>query len=301
MFIAYRRQRRRIAATMILATVALLVGFIGQAGWLMRLMYAFGGPSFLTGLQTAATVLTAGFMIMLIVLRFAPAQRQQCEVIAGSTLIFELFNFALGWIGAPFASPLLAVCAFVLLCLFVDHVVYGRTLDLFGPWRPLAASHSFAVKATPNAAWNAIVPRPDTVSTHWIGALTEVSHTREPDVFVARYRLGDGTILQKSLTVLAEEHPVHMRYHFEPEADDDESRFGSGFYEVWLDPQDDGHEVTQITITCEYTALRTRTALLLWFDDWLGSEGDAIAAFIERRPDRSLHTRLWGEVLRQAA
>ncbi len=297
MWIAYRRQQRRIAVTMSLVVVALIVGFIGQSGWLHALMHAFGGPGILTALQAAATVIITSYIAILITLRFAPAQRQQCEIIAATAVVFQILNFLLAAFGAPFSSPLLAVCSFVLVAMAVDHLVYGRVLDMFGLWRPLAARHSFSVGATQHAAWNAIVPRPDTVSTHWIGALTEVVQTREADVFLARYRLGDGTILQKSLTVLAQDHPNHMRYHFEPETDGEESRFGAGFYEVWLDPNEDG--TTEVTIACEYTALRTRVALLLWLDDWLGSEGDAIAAYIERRPDRSLHTRLWGEVLRQ--
>ncbi|MEM9317526.1 MAG: hypothetical protein AAGA70_00780 [Pseudomonadota bacterium] len=298
MFIAYHRQRRRIVTTMILATLVVLAGLIGQANWAVRLTDAFGAPGILAMLQTAATVLTLAFMAILMVLRFAPAQRQQCEIIAGTTLAFEFVNFGLAWLGAPFSSPLLAVCAFVVLALALDHVIYGRALDIFGLWRPLSGTENFTVEATPNAAWNAIVPRPDTVSTHWIGALTEVAATREPDVFLARYRLGDGTVLQKSLTILESEHPRHTRYHFETESDEDASRFGAGFYEVSLESAETGE--TQIRISCEYTALRIRTALLLWLDDWLGSEVDAIGAFIERRPDNSLHARLWGDVLRQA-
>ena len=298
MWIAYRRQHRRITATMSLVVLALLVGFAGQSGWLVSLMHAFGGPGLLSGLQAAATILIMSYIAVLITLRMAPAQRQQCEVIAAAAIVFQLASFGLTALGAPFSSPLLAVCSFVLVAMAIDHLVYGRTLDFLGLWRPLAAIHEFTVEATSHAAWNAIVPRPETVSSHWIGALTEVQQTREPDVTIARYRLGDGTILQKSLTVLAQDHPTHMRYHFEPETDSDENRFGAGFYEVWLTDQDDGS--THVTVSCEYTALRLRTALLLWLDDWLGSEGDAIAAYIERRPDRGLHTKLWGEVLRQA-
>jgi len=298
MWTAYRRQRRRIALTMSLVVLALIVGFIGQSGWLMRLMQAFGGPGIIPALQTAATILITSYIATLITLRFAPAQRQQCEVIAATAVVFQFVSFILAAIGAPFSAPLLAVCGFVIVAIVIDSLVYGRALDRLGIWRAISAEHKFSVDATPHAAWNAIVPRPDTVSTHWIGALTEVAQTREADVFIARYRLGDGTVLQKALTMLEEEHPTHIRYHFEPETDDGENRFGSGFYEVWLDPQDDG--TTDVSVSCEYTALRARTALLLWLDDWLGSEGDAIAAFIERRPDRSLHTKLWGEVLRQA-
>lgn len=299
MWIAYRRQRRRIAATMTMVVLSLIVGFVGQSGWLYHLMGAFGGPSIATAFQTSATVLIIAYIAMLITLRVAPAQRQQCEIFAGASILFQFINFALGAMGAPFSSPLLAVCSFVLVALALDHVIYGRALDILGLWRPLDAKHSFRVEATPHAAWNAIVPRPDTVPTHWIGALTEVTQTREADVYVARYRLGDGTVLHKTLTVLSQDHPHHMRYHFEPETDTDESRYGAGFYEVWIDDQENG--IAEVTISCEYTALRLRTALMLWLDDWLGSEGDAIAAFIERRPDRSLHTKLWGEVLRQIA
>lgn len=298
MWTGYIRQRRRIAATLILVVLALLAGFIGQAGWLVRMTAALGGPGLIAGVKAFFVILMIAVLAMLVILRAAPAMRRQCEVVAAGTLVFEFFNFAINAAGAPFSSPLLGMCAFVLTVIAIDRVVYGSVLDPFGFWRPLSATHTFSVRATPNAAWNAIVPRPDTVGTHWIGALTEVSPTRERDVYIARYRLGDGTILQKTLTSLSDDHPSHMRYHFEPEADDDESRFGSGFYEVWLDPIDEN--LTQVTIACEYTALRTRTALQLWFDDWLGSEGDAIAAFVERRRDRSLHTLLWGEVLRQA-
>lgn len=299
MWIAYRRQRRRVATTMTLVVIAMIIGFIGQSGWLYRLMDAFGGPSVVTAFQTAATVLISAFIATLVTLRFAPTQRQQCEVIAAAAIVFQFLNFTLSSTGVPFSSPLLAVCGFVLVAMAIDHIVYGRVLDFLGIWRPLASEHHFRVEAAPHVAWNSIVPRPDTVSTHWIGALTEVTQTREADVYTARYRLGDGTILQKTLTVLAQDHPHHMRYHFEPEADTDESRFGAGFYEVWLDAQEDGS--TDVTVSCEYTALRARTALMLWLDDWLGSEGDAIAAYIEQRPDPSLHTKLWGEVLRQVA
>ena len=297
MWVAYRRQQRRIALTMSLVVLSLIVGFIGGSGWLYALMQAFGGPNIITGAQTAATVLITSYIAVLITLRFAPAQRQQCEVIAGAAVIFQLLSFLLSALNSPFSSPLLAVCGFVLVAMAIDHLAYGRAIDFLGLWRPLSAQHEFVVEATQHAAWNAIVPRPETVSTHWIGALTEVVHTREPDVTIARYRLGDGTILQKTLTVLAQDHPTHMRYHFEPEGEGEESRFGAGFFEVWIDPMDDGR--TRVSISCEYTALRLRTALLLWLDNWLGSEGDAIAAYIERRPDRSLHTKLWGEVLRQ--
>lgn len=299
MWIAYRRQRRRIAATMSMVVIAMIIGFIGQSGWLYVLMDAFGGQGLVSGIQAAATVLLASFLATLVTLRFAPSQRQQCEIIAGSAIVFQIVSLVLASSGMPFSSPLLAVCGFVLVVIVLDNLVYGNLLDFMGLWRPLAAKHRFGVEAPPHAAWNAIVPRPDTVSTHWIRALTEVTQTHEADVYRARYRLGDGTILQKTLTVLAQDHPHHMRYHFEPEADSEESRFGAGFYEVRINALADG--VTEVTVLCEYTALRSRTALMLWLDDWLGSEGDAISAFIEQRPDRGLHTRLWGEVLRQAA
>ncbi|MBF9036843.1 hypothetical protein HKCCE2091_21625 [Rhodobacterales bacterium HKCCE2091] len=277
---------------------AVLIGLVGRSGLLDRLASFFPGPFLLSHLQAGVAVMVIAFLAMAIVLRYAPAQRQQCEVLSGATVAFEGVNFALNLAGMPFSSPLLAVCTFVLIALAIDRVAYGQTFDWVGIWRPLSSSYSFEVQATPHAAWNAILPRPDTVGTHWIGALTDVTPTREADVFIARYRLGDGTILQKTLTTLTEEHPVHMRYHFEPEADDDDARYGSGFYEVWLDPVDE--TTTQVTLSCEYTALRARTALLLWLDDWLGSEADAIQAYIEHRPDRSLHTLLWGDVLRQA-
>ncbi|MBF9029840.1 hypothetical protein HKCCE3408_05480 [Rhodobacterales bacterium HKCCE3408] len=298
MWEGYIRQRRRIALTMGMVMLALAFGLIGQGGLVMRLAGLFGGPTILAVIQATFALILTALSAVLFVLRHLPRQRQQCEVLAGALLIFEAINLVLNIAGAPFATPLLAVCAFILLAIAIDGLVYGTLLDFLGLWRPLASQVTFTVAATPNAAWNAIVPRPETVATHWIGALSDVSQTREPDVLVARYRLGDGTVLQKTLTILSDNHPTHMRYHFEPETDEDEGRFGSGFYEVWLDPIED--EVTEVTLACEYTALRLRVALLLWLDDWLGSEADAIEAFIERRPDTSLHGRLWRDVLRQA-
>lgn len=299
MWIAYRRQRRRIAATMLFATLTLIAAWMGGSAWMLHLAQQLGDPGLLTMLRVSGILLCASFILMVSVLRFAPAQRQQCEVIAGAAFLFELLNIALTQLGLPFATPALAFCCLVAISQALDHLLYGRVLDIFGAWRPLSATHEFDVVGTPNATWNAIVPKPETVSTHWIGALTEVAHTREKDVFIARYRLGDGTVLQKTMTLLAQEHPRHVQYHFEPEAGGEESRFGAGFFELWLYPLDD--ETTHVAVSCEYTALRMRTALTLWMDDWLGSEGDAIAAFIEGRPDRSLHSKLWGEVLRQAA
>ncbi|MEL7378760.1 MAG: hypothetical protein AAFN09_01420 [Pseudomonadota bacterium] len=279
-------------------SLAFAAAFTSGSGWLMRLLDLFGGATLPALMQSASLVLLTTLMCTLTLLRFFPAQRQQAEVFAGGLAAFEVFNLALGLFGVGFTSPLLAVCTLGMFVLATDHLLYGRLLDAFGLWRPLSARHSFTVRATPHAGWNAVVPRPDTVSTHWIGALSAVTPTREPDVCVARYRLGDGTVLHKSLTTLAESHPEHVRYHFEPEADDDESRYGAGFYEAWFQAVDE--ETTEVTLLCEYTALRLRTALQLYFDDWLGSEADAIQAFVEQRPDTSMHARLWRDVLRQA-
>lgn len=298
MRIAYLCQRRRTIVTMILVMISLFIGFVGQSAWVVGVMSLFAGPPILAGVQTFFTFLIAALFVMLMLMCFAPAQRRQCEILAASSIAFQLIGFALVGYDASFSSPLLAVCSFVLIAMGMDQLIYGRVLDVFGLWRPISSEFTFRVLATPHAAWNAIAPRPDTVSTHWIGALTEVTPTREADVYTARYRLGDGTLLQKTLTVMAQDHPHHMRYHFEPETDDEESRFGAGFYEIWIHDEENGY--CQVSISCEYTALRLRTALSLWLDNWLGLEADAMSAFIEGRPDESLHTRLWGEVLRQA-
>lgn len=290
------RQRRRITLVMMLATYALALGLISGTGWITAIIGFFGNGLSAT-LQGSAWIILTVFLLLMAILRMAPAQRQQTEVVAAGLAVFETFHLALTMFGVTFASPILAICTFGLAVLLVDHVIYGRLLDALGFWKALSSRVDFEVSATPNAAWNAIVPRPDTVGTHWIGALTAVTPTREPDTFVARYRLGDGTILHKTLTTLSEEHPMHIRYHFEPEADDEESRYGAGFFEVWFNELDE--DLTQVGMQCEYASLRLRTAAQLWLDDWLGSEADAIQAFIERRPDTSIHARLWRDVLRQ--
>lgn len=309
MWIAFRRQRRRIALTLLFATLAVGVAMLRQSGWFVLLQDSLGQAGQLAALQTAATVLGLVYLATLVLLRATPTLRRQCEVAAISALVFELLCLGLAYPDEHMHNPLLAVSAFVVIMVGVDHLLYGRVLDRIGLWRPLAASCKMTVTATRHAVWNAVVPRPETVANHWIGALAEVARTNEPEVFSARYRLGDGTILQKTLTFLDSDHPNHVRYHFEPEAspqdlfDEDnpnrasDHRFGAGFCALWFEPQD--HGKTQVTLSCEYTALRLRTALQLWLDDWLASEADAMAAFIEQRPDMSLHTRLWGEVLRQ--
>lgn len=282
------RHRRRILFLMVMIAASSTIHALANYDLRYVLKHEFTGPLWITGVSVvlAVTIMTMAIAVPVLVL--FPAARRTLEVV-GLTLLISTglspFQSLLPlWAQTGTASWIAFFAVYLSVCLLLE----GAMLFRLGLRLPYRATVVRIIAASPEAIWAAIAPDTDTVGTYWTGTLLKVQ-TR-PDlgasVVEARYRLGpSGTLIQLQTRRIWDK-PLHLVYDFVPEDARGGANIVKGTFEMRCEVLDDGR--TRVSVRHCYPVLSLGMASLLWFDDMVACEMDAVSARIRGKRDRSI-------------
>lgn len=146
----------------------------------------------------------------------------------------------------------------------------------------------FIIVASPDVVWAAIAPSEETINTHFncqfqrIDPRPDMNIDGDP-VYDVHDAMGPALTLVQRQTRWIWDAPYHLSCDFEPA---EAAKGNRGTYTVRLEPLDDGR--TRMSVTHDYQPMGFGIWWLIWLDDLVGCEMDALKARAEGRHDFSL-------------
>lgn len=284
MFKRLFRQRRRIAAVLVLVGIALALTVTDNPELRYYFKHNAQGPMWIDyvsyGLAAAIVSLGACAVILLLL----PSARGALEIGALTFVLVQAGRFAIPILPEGMTTETAQIwwwpAIYFSLAMLRDSSFAGR----FSPKLTLRLRDRRKINATPQAIWAATAPDADTIGTYWTGALTRLDPLPElgPNVVEARFNMGKfGALIQRHTRRIWNK-PTHFFYDFEP----DSGTGFSGSFEMRCEPLDDGR--CRVTTTQVYPGLGFGTWSFLWLDSVLSDEMDGVVARLKGRRDWSL-------------
>ncbi|PWE28834.1 hypothetical protein DDZ14_18340 [Maritimibacter sp. 55A14] len=278
------RQRRRILFGATLLVMAMLIADRSQPG----AMSVFDTLPPLDRVLLVSTILALVSGILALFIALLPGLRMLVEVSAIAALAQAVLIKVLPtdlvhliW-GTGFAN-----LALVTLFLATYMLLYGSVSDYLPRWFRCNTRHIFRTPAEPETVWRRIVPDRAHLDTFWTGTLQTVRIDREEDDTVhAEFTLGGGMTEHQSITFLDRRAPHFCCYYFFCDAEGTNADFSEGSYAARIGELESGG--CEVEMTLKRDAMRLRMALMMWFDDALGDQCDAIRASLGEGEDWSV-------------
>ena len=272
MFRIIYRQRRRILLTASLCTMAILVGLttlnpLSSATPAHELVLTFG--IFFCVIAVAVSI----FVLIL------PQIRNVWEMLAAYTFFETSFIAAAPELNAFLAETgfrsLVSLLAWGLLYM----TFYGPLLDRLPSWFSLWSRQRITVNATPQAVWNALIPRAADEEGYWSGEKsfeTDDLLDGEDETNNAAHRPAPPGRLfaNQAVSFVERSHPRHCRYYLLGEPYGPKGETSEGIFEMRINP--DGPGRSHVDVYLFRSATRIREAMTLWFDDAVGDQADGI-------------------------
>lgn len=283
----YRQRRRLIFLTVMVALTA-LVASIGNDALRYFLKHSLDGSVWLFAASAGLALMVVMLCVSLLVLFFVPSLRRVLEVTAVSAFLVECITHADGalpvWALQGWAPAVWYLGFFYALLTVLERDVFYRS----GLRLRFHAQRSRVINAAPDAIWAALAPSAETQGTYWTKAIANVAARPDisPNTFEVRFRMGPGIGLVQTHTRRIWQRPLYLLYDFKPTDQLDSARGIAGSFEMRCEPLPDGR--TRLTTTHDYPAIGIGTWLLIWLDDLVGCEMDAIQARLTGRRDWSL-------------
>ena len=241
------RQRRRIAAALLFAQIAVYVVWPDPVA--------------------AATVALATVFASVAIIQTASSQRRWIECGGLGAVIAVLLPDAL-MAPALFFAP-------VLVCF----VLYGPVLDRTTLRFTLISTRKMIAPQPIPEAWSAVVPGEGHPSAHWSGKLIDFGRDDDDDdTIYLRFRADDVIYDEMIVTILDADYPSRAKYAQEASGEAEGQDMT-----VQLDLTGLEGDRTEIRSETLIEDLPLRQALSLWFDDAYGDEFDGYAETIRSR------------------
>ncbi len=284
------RQRRRLGLAIIAVTLVVVLGFVGNGAFRFELKHTFNDSLGLFAISIVLAVLIVACGFSLLIILCAPSLRRAVEASAVAAVGSEAVMLADVYLPVWATDGIAGWIWFIAFFYGVLIVLEKEFLVRFGLRLPLAATRTRTINASPEAIWAAVAPDAELIGTYWTGSIAQVDPRPDigPDTVNVRYHMGPPLSFVQTQTRRIWERPLHLLYDFYPEAMA-EGAPGPGVrgsFEMCCVPLPDGR--TEVSLTHRYPGLGIGTWSLIWLDDIVGSELDAIEAHLTGRKDWSI-------------
>ncbi len=273
MFRYLYRQRRRILFGTFFFTMALLLNYeetVEMENASLSLLLIFYTLSFVVfGVLIAALI--ALFITIIPELRNIIELMSLFSFILASITYFspEFFSADSGhWITS--FTPIIILVTIGLL-------MQGSLLDKTRLQGRLKETRSFKSPKSANELWRELIPGKAPINEYYDCLLSEVRiDQNDPNIIRTSFAQGQGLYRHEIFDILEEKPNKYCKYSFSTEVSSKARKRTTGTYEITIEPQEKGG--CKVTLATDEVIPLFKNAILVWFDDALGSRVDHIYA-----------------------
>lgn len=288
MFKRLYRQRRRIILFTALFALSMAIFALGNHELRYAVKHQWQGNALLHYGVLAAVAVTLPALLACATVLLFPSLRQALEAVGVALVVQALIErFVNRYAAWEYYDVAMWLCFFALYVVVIAALQQNWFRGI-GLTKTYVGQAQRTLTATPSAVWAAMAPTEQNTRTYWTGSLirAEVRPELGEDTYEVHFRFGQfGTLVQRHDRRVWDQ-PNRFEYDYGP-VDEVASRTNAhGTLKVAIEPLACGG--AQISMEHRIVDLGFGTWSLLWLDDIVRCELDAVQAHLQGRRDWSV-------------